>query len=47
MASVLIPLAQGCEELEAVTIIDLMRRAGIEVVTASLSDEPVKASRGT
>jgi 4-methyl-5(b-hydroxyethyl)-thiazole monophosphate biosynthesis len=47
MASVLIPLAQGCEELEAVTVIDLMRRAGIEVVTASLTDEPIKASRGT
>jgi len=47
MASVLIPLAQGCEELEAVTVIDLMRRAGIEVVTAALSDEPIKASRGT
>ena len=47
MASVIIPLAQGCEELEAVTLIDLMRRAGIEVTTASLSDEPVKASRGT
>ncbi len=47
MASVLIPLAQGCEELEAVTLIDLMRRAGIDVITASLSDEPIKASRGT
>jgi 4-methyl-5(b-hydroxyethyl)-thiazole monophosphate biosynthesis len=47
MASVLIPLAQGCEELEAVTVIDLLRRAGIEVMSASLSDEPVKASRGT
>lgn len=47
MASVLVPLAQGCEELEAVTIIDLLRRAGIEVVTASLSDGPIKASRGT
>ena len=46
MARVLIPLAQGCEELEAVTIIDLLRRAGIEVVTAGLDSGPVKASRG-
>jgi len=45
MARVLIPLAQGCEELEAVTIIDLLRRAGIEVVSAGLSDGPVTASR--
>lgn len=47
MANVLIPLAQGCEELEAVTIIDLLRRAGIEVTTVGLDDQPVKASRGT
>lgn len=47
MATVLVPLAQGCEELEAVTIIDLLRRAEIEVTTASLDDNPVKASRGT
>ncbi|WP_455212847.1 DJ-1 family glyoxalase III [Kaarinaea lacus] len=47
MASVLIPLAQGCEELEAVTVIDLMRRAGIEVISAALTDGPIKASRGT
>jgi 4-methyl-5(b-hydroxyethyl)-thiazole monophosphate biosynthesis len=46
MASVLVPLAQGCEELEAVTITDLLTRAGIDVVTAGLSDQPVKASRG-
>lgn len=46
MHRVLVPLAQGCEELEAVTIIDLLRRAKIEVVTASLNDEPVVASRG-
>lgn len=47
MAKVLVPLAQGCEELEAVTIIDLLRRAEIDVTTASLSNEPVKCSRGT
>jgi protein deglycase len=46
MATVLVPLARGCEELEAVTIIDLLRRAGIEVITAGLDREPVKASRG-
>lgn len=46
MARVLVPLANGCEELEAVTIIDLLRRAGIEVVTAGLTDGPVTASRG-
>ena len=46
MGRVLVPLAQGCEELEAVTIIDLLRRAGIEVVTASLGDQTIEASRG-
>ncbi|MDX1796181.1 MAG: DJ-1/PfpI family protein [Hydrogenovibrio sp.] len=44
---ILVPLAQGCEELEAVTIIDLMVRAGVEVVTASLDHHKViTASRG-
>jgi 4-methyl-5(b-hydroxyethyl)-thiazole monophosphate biosynthesis len=47
MPRVLVPLAPGCEELEAVTIVDLLRRAEIEVVTAGLGEGPVRASRGT
>jgi len=46
MTDVLLPLAQGCEELEAVTISDLLTRAGVDVVTAGLDDQPVLASRG-
>ena len=47
MSRVLVPLAQGCEELEAITITDLLVRAGIDVTTAGLDSQPVKASRGT
>jgi protein deglycase len=46
MTKVLVPLAEGCEELEAVTVIDLLRRANITVVTAGLEAGPVRASRG-
>jgi 4-methyl-5(b-hydroxyethyl)-thiazole monophosphate biosynthesis len=47
MKRVLVPLAPGCEELEAVTILDILRRAGIEAVSAGLDAHPVRASRGT
>lgn len=46
MIKVLVPLAQGCEELEAVTITDLLVRAGMQVTTVGLDNQPVKASRG-
>lgn len=46
MPTVLIPLAQGCEELEAVTVMDILRRAGVQVTTASLDEKTIKASRG-
>jgi 4-methyl-5(b-hydroxyethyl)-thiazole monophosphate biosynthesis len=47
MPTVLVPLAPGFEELEAITVIDLLRRAGVEVVTAGLTPGPVRASRAT
>jgi 4-methyl-5(b-hydroxyethyl)-thiazole monophosphate biosynthesis len=39
MASVLVPISNGFEEIEAVALIDVMRRGGIEVVSASLEDD--------
>ena len=46
MARVLLPIADGSEELEAVTLIDLFRRADFEVVVAGLAPGPVTCSRG-
>ncbi|TGK17529.1 DJ-1/PfpI family protein [Leptospira fluminis] len=47
MPKVLVPFAAGMEEMEAVIIVDVLRRAGIHVTTAGLVPGPIEASRGT
>ena len=47
MPTVLVPIAPGFEEIEAVAMIDVMRRAGIEVIMGSLDEHRlVKGANG-
>ena len=47
MSRVLVPLAAGFEEIEAVSIIDVLRRAEVEVLVASLGENMlVKGANG-
>jgi len=41
---ILVPLAEGFEEIEAVNVIDILRRADVEVVTAGLKEGLVEGS---
>lgn len=47
MASCLIILAPGAEEIECITVADVLMRAGVQVTVASVADTPVvNGSRG-
>ncbi len=46
MKKVLVPIADGTEEMEAVIAVDLLRRAGCEVCVAALDGGTVTAARG-
>ncbi len=44
MSKVCVLLANGFEDIEAMTIIDVLRRAELDVVTAAVSPGPVKSA---
>ena len=44
--NILVPISDGCEEIEAACIIDVLRRADADVTVASVGNLQVTASRG-
>ena len=40
MKKAIVFLAEGFEEIEALTIVDVLRRGGVEVTTMSITDDP-------
>jgi protein deglycase len=44
MSRICVLLAEGFEEIEAITTIDVLRRAGLEVVTVSTKPGPVRGA---
>ena len=46
MKRVLIPLAPGFEEIEVITVIDILRRSGARVYVAGIVEGTIEGSRG-
>ena len=45
MKTVLVPMAPGFEEIETITVVDILRRAGARVTLAGTIQGPLKGSR--
>ena len=46
MKTVLVTLAPGFEEIETITVVDILRRAGARVTLGATQDGPIEGSRG-
>ena len=46
MKKVLVALAPGFEEIETITVVDILRRAGARVTLAATVEGPIEGSRG-
>ena len=46
MKRVVVPLASGFEEIEAITVINILRRAEVEVVVAGVAEGPIEGRCG-
>ena len=46
MKTVLVPIAPGFEEIETITVVDILRRSGARVTLAGTEEGPLKGSRG-